>query len=218
MTARRVRRAGGEDAPPSPAPRCYELLRVAEILRRHRTSAGSADREDDHRFVADDEHRSVSPPGVDPEQEVAHVLAEMPPLVGEPARERGRPEPSDRPPEPGGEACRRVPRGRGERSRQPVEVGLGAGRQHDSIRHCGTGRPYFRQRSRRTSSAGLVLPASRSAKPSRIASTVSNTTPLILQRKQFDLLVPGLPGLGVRPTCDLISANVILHQQQGRPQ
>ena len=41
---------------------------------------------------------------------------------------------------------------------------------------------------------------------------------LILQRKQFDLLVPGHPGLGMRPTCGLISANVIFHQQQGQLQ
>ncbi len=41
---------------------------------------------------------------------------------------------------------------------------------------------------------------------------------LILQRKQFDLLVPGHPGLGMRPTGGLISANMIFHQQQGQLQ
>ena len=41
---------------------------------------------------------------------------------------------------------------------------------------------------------------------------------LVLQRKQFDFLVPGHPGLGMRPTGGLIPANVILHQQQGQPQ
>ena len=37
---------------------------------------------------------------------------------------------------------------------------------------------------------------------------------LILQRKKFDLLVAGHPGLGVRPPGDLVAADVVIHQQQ----
>ncbi len=39
---------------------------------------------------------------------------------------------------------------------------------------------------------------------------------LVLQRKEFDVLVLGQPGLGVRPLGDLVAIDVVVHQHQGQ--
>jgi Resolvase, N terminal domain len=41
---------------------------------------------------------------------------------------------------------------------------------------------------------------------------------LVLQRKEFDVLVPGHPGLGVGALSDFVATDVVIHQQQSQVQ
>jgi hypothetical protein len=51
-----------------------------------------------------------------------------------------------------------------------------------------------------------------------VAVVISNLAFLVLQRKEFDPLVAGHPGLGMGPPGDLVAVDVVIHQEQRQPQ